>query len=394
MINLEKLFLDLDSEFDEMVRLRRLFHMYPELSYKEKRTSNFIYEYFKEMDLKITKVDGKYGLLITLNEHLSDKGVYAFRSDFDALPIIEDNNYEYKSRNEGVFHGCGHDSHTAYLMVLLKKLYEIKSEINCCLKFIFQHAEEEVPGGAVDFINQGHLDDVKAIFAIHNMPQLPVGHLAVSSGGMLAGVERFKIKITGRGGHSSNPSACIDPIVCCASFISSVQSIVSRNVDALDSVVISFGKITSNGSTNVISDWVEIDGDMRNLLNKTTDENKKRLEKILISTCIAYECEPHIEFKGGHPALENSEEYVEVLKNSITAKEFNNQITLHDNIKAMGSEDAARYLLETPGVYFGVGSMPSHQKPYELHNAKFDIDEKYMLVCAKTMSSILKTLGL
>src|SRR5699024_11054313 len=248
---------------DEMIKIRRYLHENPEISFKDEKTAQYIANFYNGKDVKVeTNVGNGYGIIVTIEGEKSGKTI-GLRADFDALPILEETDVPFKSKNEGVMHACGHDAHTAYLLVLADCFIQLKEELNGTIKIIHQHAEEVPPGGAKSIMESGHLDDVDAIFGIHILPMDPAGVVGYRSGYAFNGRSYFKLKIQGTGGHGSSPHSANDSIVAGAHFVTAAQTIVSRRLNPMDTGVVTIGSFDGKGTFNVIKDSVEIEGDIR-----------------------------------------------------------------------------------------------------------------------------------
>jgi len=254
----EKLMKMLDERKDEMIQIRRFLHEHPEISFEEEKTANYIADFYKGKDVDIqTNVGNGYGIIVTIVGGKPGKTI-GLRADFDALPIVEETPVPFKSKNEGVMHACGHDGHTAYLLVLADCLIQLKSELAGTIKIIHQHAEEVPPGGAKSIIESGLLDDLDEVFGIHLLPIAPVGMVGYNKGFAFNGRAYMKLKIQGTGGHGSSPHLANDAIVAGAHFVTAVQTIISRRLSPFEVGVITIGSFDGAGTFNVIKDSVEL----------------------------------------------------------------------------------------------------------------------------------------
>ncbi len=234
----------LEARKDEIIHIRRYLHENPELSFKEEQTAQYILDFYKGKDVEIqSNVGNGHGIIVTIKGGKPGKTI-ALRADFDALPILEETGLPYKSKNEGVMHACGHDGHTAYLMVLADCLIQLKDEIPGTIKIIHQHAEEVPPGGAKSIVDSGKLNDVENIFGIHLLPMAKAGNVGYHSGYSFAGRSYFKLGIQGVGGHGSSPHLANDAIVAGSYFVTAVQTIISRRLNPMDMGVITIGSFS------------------------------------------------------------------------------------------------------------------------------------------------------
>src|SRR6476620_4242327 len=271
----------LESRKQEIIDIRRYLHENPELSFKEEKTAQFIADFYKGKDVEIhTNVGNGYGMIVTIKGGKPGKTI-GLRADFDALPIVEETDVPFKSKNEGVMHACGHDAHTAYLLVLADCLIELKADLAGTVKIIHQHAEEVPPGGAKSIVESGLLDDVDAVYGVHFFPMHPAGNVGYRSGYSMAGRTYFKLKIQGVGGHGSSPHLANDAIVAGAHFVTAIQTIISRRLSPFDIGVITIGSFDGAGTFNVIKDSVELEGDIRYMTVETKETIAKEVKRIV-----------------------------------------------------------------------------------------------------------------
>ena len=386
----EELMRMLEEREDEMIEIRRYLHMHPELSFKEEKTAQYIADFYKGKDVEVeTNVGNGYVIIMTIKGKGEGKTV-GLRADFDALPIQEEADVPFKSKNEGVMHACGHDAHTAYLMVLADCLIQLKDKFDGTIKIIHQHAEEEPPGGAKSIVESGKLDDLDAIFGIHILPMAPAGTVGYRSGYTFNGRTYFKLKIQGVGGHGSSPHKANDAIVAGAYFVTAVQTVVSRRVNPLEAGVITIGSFDGKGSFNVIKDSIEIEGDIRysndeaqEVINKEVHRIVKGIEELFGVTC-------ELEYVPDYPPLYNDPELTEFVRQTLEENKDNTIKEVVQFPKLSPSEDFAYYLEKVKGSYFFIGCTPKGvEQPYFNHHPKFDIDEDCLLVAAKAVGNVV-----
>lgn len=386
----EKLMTLLENRKDEMIQIRRHLHENPELSFKEEKTAQYIVDFYEGKDVDVqTNVGNGYGIIVTIKGDKPGK-VIGLRADFDALPILEETDVPFKSKNEGVMHACGHDGHTAYMLILADCLIQLKSSIAGTIKIIHQHAEETPPGGAKSIVESGILDDLDAVFGTHLFPTDPVGTVGYRSGYSMAGRSYFKLIIQGTGGHGSSPHTANDPIVAGAHFVTAVQTVVSRRLNPFQMGVVTIGSFDGKGTFNIIKDSIEIEGDVRYMNEKTEKLIDKEIHRIVggIEQEFGVKCE--LTYLSDYPPLYNdptvTTEVVSILENA-------NDPTiskLKEFPMLSGSEDFAYYLEKTPGVFFYIGCKPKGvEKAYFNHHPKFDIDEDALLVAAKSVGHVV-----
>ncbi|WNS76598.1 M20 family metallopeptidase [Bacillus sp. DTU_2020_1000418_1_SI_GHA_SEK_038] len=380
---MNKLYELLDQAYDEMVEVRRYLHQYPELSFQEENTPKYIAEYHEKLGHEVRTGVGGRGVVATLRGGKPGQTV-ALRADFDALPIQEENDVPYKSKVAGVMHACGHDSHTATLLILAKVLNSMKEEIEGNIVFIHQHAEEVLPGGAIAMIEDGCLAGVDVIFGQHIWSTAPVGTIEYRQGPMMAAADFFKVKIKGRGGHGSQPHRTKDSVVIGSQLVGNIQQIVSRRVDPLDTAVISIGSFEAKNAPNVIADSASLAGTVRTFKDETREYIESEIERIIKGTCLAADAEYTYEYQKGYPATVNPKQEMEFIVE--LAKQVPGVTAVVECEPQMGGEDFAYYLQKVKGAFFFTGGQnPEWKETYPHHHPKFDIDEKGMLIAAKTL---------
>jgi len=386
----QKLMEMLESRKDEMIQIRRHLHANPELSFKEEKTAQYIADFYKGKDVEVqTNVGNGYGIIVTIKGDKPGK-VIGLRADFDALPIHEETDVPFKSKNDGVMHACGHDGHTAYMLVLADCLIQIKSSIVGTIKIIHQHAEETPPGGAKSIVESGALDDLDLVLGTHLFPMFPTGTIGYRSGYAMAGRSYFKLVIQGVGGHGSSPQNSNDPIVAGAHFVTAVQTVVSRRLNPFEMGVVSIGSFDGKGTFNIIKDSIEIEGDVRYMTDKTEQTIEKEVRRIVSGIELEFGVTCELNYVSDYPSLYNDPE---VTAEVVSILENANDPTITE-VKEVpvfsGSEDFSYYLEKTPGVYFNIGCKPKGvETAYFNHHPKFDIDEDALLVSAKSVAHLV-----
>lgn len=279
-------------------------------------------------------------------------------------------------------HGCGHDAHTAVLLGAAKVLSEKRDELPCNVRFIFQPAEETT-GGADPMIKDGCLEDVDAIFGLHVDPTIEAGKIGIKYGPLSASSTYLDMKIKGKSCHGAYPSEGIDAVVAAAYVITAVQSIVSRNTDSRDSVVITFGSIKGGEKENIVAEEVICRGTLRTLSNEVKEETKDRLKNLVKSISAGFGAEGEMSFRDSYPALINSDDYVDIIKKS-GEELLGKENIFVKKIADMGAEDFAYYLEKVPGAFFNLGVRNLEKGiTAPLHNGRFNIDESALLVGVK-----------
>lgn len=367
--------LDKAKEIEQyIIDLRRYFHRHPELSGQEFNTKKKIIEELKKLNIEIREA-GNTSVIGILEGAKPGKTV-ALRADTDALPVIEQSGVEFSSENPGVMHACGHDGHTAMLLGAAKILSEMKDEIQGQVSFIFQEGEETFTG-AKKIVEAGEIEGVDACLGLHGMPFLETGYVNLTPGYRMAGCDTIYVKFEGVSGHGSAPHLAKDTIHPACIFVTSLQGIVTKNVDPQDSVVLSVGKFVGGTKANIISKYTDIDISMRYFdpkIRETVHETIKRHAKAIAG---AYELKVDVTIEESTISLYNDDE-LSVLADKTCTKVFGEG----KNIKTprlMGSEDMSYYFKHVKGIYalVGIGNKEK-DSTYFPHHEKFKIDEDYL----------------
>lgn len=380
----------LQERKDEITQIRRHLHEHPELSFHEAETAKFIQDFYKGKDVEVaTEVGNGHAVVVTIKGGKPGKTI-ALRADFDALPIEEQTDLPFKSKNPGVMHACGHDGHTAYLLVLADCLIQLKENIPGTIKIVHQHAEETPPGGAKSVVESGILDDVDQIFGIHVFPFGESGQVYYHSGYAMAGRTYFKLKIQGVGGHGSSPHMANDAIVAGAYFVTAIQTVVSRRLNPFDTGVITIGSFDGKGSFNVIKDAVELEGDVRYMNTENRDKMDAEIHRIVAGIEAMFGVTVELTYTNDYPPLYNDPAVTEQVVASLQKGLGEHLTGISEYDMLSGSEDFAYYLQKIPGVFFYIGAKPKNtSNAYFNHHPKFDIDEDALLVAAKSVADVV-----
>ncbi|ARJ50534.1 amidohydrolase [Staphylococcus lutrae] len=386
----DKLFALLNDREEKMIEIRRHLHQHPELSFKEAETSAYLQSFYKDKDVKLhLNLNGQHGFVVEIQGNGPGKTI-ALRADFDALPIREEAAVDFRSDNDGVMHACGHDAHSAYLVMLADALIELKNEWSGTIKIVHQHAEEVPPGGALDILQSGVLDDVDEIYGIHLFPSIDTGIIEVLAGAAFAGRSNFDISIQGLGGHAAMPQHTKDALVAGAHLVTTLQTVVSRRTDPSESLVITVGAFEAPGGYNVIQDHVTLKGTIRYLNSDLKSFAKQEIQRIANGIAATFDVEVDVKVVDDYPTLYNDTQTTEAVKAALSNSEGQYFTTLQEGKKMMGSEDFAHYLTRIPGTFFIVGSRPDGMKtPYFNHHPKFVINEKSLLISAKSLGEVV-----
>ncbi|MFN2746930.1 MULTISPECIES: M20 family metallopeptidase [Bacillus] len=368
-----------------MVKLRRHFHQHPELSFQEKNTAAFIASYYEALGVPIRTNVGGGGVLAVI-EGNEPGPVVALRADFDALPIQDQKDVPYKSTVPGVMHACGHDGHTATLLVLAKVLSRHTDDLKGKIVMIHQHAEEYSPGGAKPMIEDGCLDGVDVIFGTHLWATSPLGTVQYRTGPIMAAADRFTITIHGKGGHGAQPHETKDAVLIGSQIVTALQHIVSRRLDPTQPAVISTGSFLAENSFNVIADKAVLIGTARSFSEDIRAAIEKEIEEVVKGICGMHGASYDYAYERGYPAVCNHREETAFLAG--IAGETEGVEKIEESEMQMGGEDFAYYLQHVKGTFFFTGASPLHpNEVFPHHHPKFDINEKAMLIAAKVLAS-------
>ncbi len=372
-----------------MQEWRRDIHRHPELAFNENRTAEMVAQNLESFGAEVFTGIGKTGVVGKLTNGNSDNAI-GLRADMDALPMQENNDFSYRSVNEGVFHGCGHDGHTAMLLGAAKYL-SLTKEFDGTVYFIFQPAEEAA-GGAPEMIKDGLFDKFRmtSVYGMHNMPGMPVGQFGIRSGHMFAAFAPFDIEITGIGGHAAMPQNCVDPIVISSSVIQALQTVVSRNIDPFKPSVISVTQVHAGDAYNVIPDSVQLCGGVRYFDQESGLIIKRRIEEVLQGICSTYGASFTLNYDELYPVLSNHEKEtgiaVTAASDLVGAEKVNAEIPA-----TAGSEDFAFMLLEKPGAYIligngdGKGGCMIHHSSYDFNDRILPLGASYWIRLAENI---------
>jgi len=369
----------------EMIERRRDFHRHPELGFQEVRTSGIVAQELTKLGLEVRTGVGKTGV-VGLLEGDRQGPTILMRFDMDALPIIEANTTDYISQTPGVMHACGHDGHTTIGLAVASMLMPLRKQIAGTLKFVFQPAEEGL-GGAQAMVEDGVMVDPvpERSLALHLGNYKPLGWIAATDGPVMAANDKFTVRIVGKGGHGAAPFLAKDPVVAAAHIITALQSIPARNVDALESAVISVTTLNGGEVFNVIPNLVTLVGTIRTFKPEVRDVVLKRFGQVVEGVAQALDCQAEIALEDLTPVVANDPTM------SARVRELAAQIptvtNVVDNERTMGSEDMAFMMNAVPGCYFFIGSAnEARGLNFPHHHPNFDFDERALAVGAALMA--------
>ncbi len=364
------------EKLEQVTKIRHHLHAHPELSFQEHETSKFVIEELKKIGLNPRSGIAGTGVVVEIEGKNPGSKKTLLRADMDALPIKEENDVPYKSKNEGVMHACGHDVHTSSLLGSAMILNELKEQFEGTVKLIFQPGEEKAPGGAKMMIEEGVLDDPNTnnIIGQHVMPLIPVGKVGFKPGLYMASADEIYFTVKGKGGHAAQPHSLIDPVLITSHIIVALQQVVSRNCNPIIPCVLSFGKIEALGATNVIPNEVKVEGTFRTLDETWRKEALSRIQDVAMG--IAKSMGGDVEFNNvtGYPFLKNNEELT--LRAKRFAEEYLGKENVVDLDVWMAAEDFAFYSQQIDACFYRLGVRnESKGITSGVHTPTFNIDE-------------------
>ncbi len=383
---------DVDEIMPGIVADRRWLHENPELGFKEFKTAEFVKQRLETLGVEDIQtgiaVTGVTGIIRGTKDG-PGRNVLV-RADMDALPMQEENDVEYKSTVDGVMHSCGHDAHTSILLAVTRMLMDRRDQFSGTVKVLFQPSEEQGTGGAKPMIEAGVLNDppIDAVFGLHMASGFPTGEIRVGTGPIMAAADSYKIHIQGRGGHAARPQLAIDPVLIGMYIGVALQTIVSRNADPMDALVVSNCMFQAGDAGNIIPDKAYMEGTVRTFTPEMRDLAEERLKEIATSTAKMMGGEATVEYNRGYPATVNDAEMSDLVREA--AAEIVGEENVKDRPPAMGAEDFSYFLLEKPGCFFNVGSRNEERGiTWGHHHPRFDIDEDSLGHGAGTMTNVV-----
>ncbi len=388
------------SDIERLIRDRRDFHAHPELAYNEQRTATTVAERLEGLSYEVTRGVGRTGVVGVLEglkqapEAASEADTRAllYRADMDALPVQEENNVDYRSQNDGVMHACGHDAHVAIALGVAAQMARERDQLRGHLKFAFQPAEEGGKG-AVAMIEDGVLENpkVSATVGLHVWNNFPIGTVGIYAGPMMAAVDEFELTIQGRGGHGAMPQQTVDAIVVAAQVVTTLQTIVSRNVSPLDAAVVTVGKFTAGNAFNIIADTAHLRGTIRTFSQETNASIPEMFERVIRGVCISLGATYQLDYKRQTPPLVNSEEVCEMVAECAAEVVGRQHVIRDESVRTMGGEDMSYFLEQVKGCYFFLGTRnESRGLTHPHHSPRFDIDESALATGVEIMTRVIR----
>jgi amidohydrolase len=371
----------------QLIAWRNHLHAHPELSWQEVETTRYIEAALIQMGITDILRPLETGLVATIKGTVDNGTCIALRADIDALPIAELNTCDYKSKNEGVMHACGHDVHTTCLLGAASYLVANKDKWSGTIKLIFQPSEEKQPSGAKAMIKAGVLESpaVEAILGLHVTPELEVGRLGFRKGQFMASADEVYITILGKGGHGASPQLCIDPIVLAATIILALQQLVSRYADPKTPTVLTFGDIQGHGATNIIPEKVELKGTLRTFDEVWRREIQQKIKEVAGGIARSFGGDCIVLIPEGVPFVYNDA----ALTDRLIAKA--GKIVGEENIVdmplRMGAEDFSYYGHHTAASFFRLGTGNAQKgTTISVHNPRFNIEEEALVIGSSAMA--------
>ncbi len=362
--------------YDQLVAWRRDLHQHPEIGLEEHRTAKFVAETLRDLGYTVETGIAQTGVVGLLEN--GDGPVIMNRVDMDALPIQEANDVPYASEIPGMMHACGHDAHVAIGLGIAKLMIEHRETWRGTLKLIFQPGEEGMNGAEI-MVNEGVLENPRPdkVLAVHVWNMMPVGVIGAVPGPVMAAAERWQAELRGKGGHAAHPEDTVDPLVAAAHVVTALQTVVSRNVGAQETAVVTVGMLRSGDTFNVIPDSAQLRGTIRTYDPEVRETVVTRVREIITGIAQTMGCEAAIQLEALTPAVDNDAEVTRLVQEVVT--DLWGADALDTEERTMGSEDAAFFMEEIPGCYLFIGSGPEGGVGAPHHNPHFDIEEQALV---------------
>lgn len=377
---------EIAAAHDELTAWRRDLHAHPETAFEEVRTADFVAERLEGFGIAVHRGLAKTGVVGTLRAGNSDRRI-GLRADMDALDIVEENDVSWKSRHRGKMHACGHDGHTAMLLGAAQYLARTR-DFDGTIHFIFQPAEENLAGGKV-MVDEGLFDQfpVDCVFGMHNRPGIPVGEVAVLYGPVMAAADFFTIEVRGDGSHAAFPHHGVDPLVTAAEIVVSLQRIVSRTVDPMESAVVSVTQIHGGTTMNVIPEFATITGTVRSFKPEIQDRIEARIQDVVSGVCAAHGLEHNLQYDRRYAPTTNTDPETDMAA-AACAKVVGQAAVRRDVPPSMGAEDFGWMLLARPGAYILIGNGEGEAGGCVVHNPRYDFNDRILPIGASYWATL------
>lgn len=372
-VTVETIQTQLDEIKEAVVEWRRYLHQHPELSFQEEKTARFVYETLASFDNLELSRPTSTSVMARLKGAKPGK-VVAIRADMDALPIQEENGFSFASQTPGVMHACGHDGHTAMLLGVAKVLVAHQEQLAGEIRFLFQHAEELSPGGAIEMVQAGVMDGVDSVIATHLWAPLETGKIGIVYGETMAAPDLFTIRVLGRGGHGGMPHEALDAIAIGAQVVANLQHLVSRNTDPIEKLVVSITQFNGGYAPNIIPGSVEISGTVRVFDSATREAVPLLMERIVKGITEAHGGTYELNYRHGIDPVINDDRLTRLVEQ--VAVEQLGEVAIRRLKPNMGAEDFSAFQQKAPGTYFFTGAGNAEKGiVYPHHHPRFTIDE-------------------
>jgi amidohydrolase len=377
MVNVRQLVMDRKNL---IIQIRRDLHRMPETAYTEKKTSAYVADYLRNEGLEVRTGLAQHGVVGLMKANRPGPTLMV-RADMDALPIQEETGLPFASAHKGIMHACGHDAHMAMALGAATVISQLKDNLQGNIKFLFQPAEEG-PGGAKPMIEAGVMENPKVDYSLgcHVWPDLPEGTIGVKPGPFMAAMDRFDLRIIGKGGHGAMPHQCVDALEVGTQVVNALQRIVSRQMDPLEPTVVTVGTFHAGTGFNIIPDEAILSGTTRTFNSDIWGSWKERIAKIIGGVCDSMGASYELKYSQGYPATINDESMAEAVRRSAEKVVGRDQVV--EPKRTLGGEDFAFYLQRSKGCYFALGVGRPGGTP--VHNSRFDFREDLMLLGVET----------
>ena len=373
---------------DFVVTTRRDLHAHPELGNQEQRTPAAIVAALKDLGFDLEERVGGTGVIATLRGARGGRTI-ALRADMDALPLNEDTDRPYRSTVPGVMHACGHDGHVAMALGAARLLSELRPHLQGSVKFLFQPAEETY-GGASEMIADGCLTNdpvVNAVFGLHLEPLWRGGEVRLRHGPLMASADALRVVVKGKGGHASEPHACIDPVLVAAQIITNLQTLVTRGFDVKNPVVITITYMQAGSALNIVPEEAVLAGTVRTLDPAVRAEMPARIDHLVQHTAAALGASAEVAYVHGSGVVVNHAGFTDFVRQLLRATRGPNAVVDMEHA-VMGAEDFGLYMEHVPGAFAFLGARPAHQDVFPLHHPRFDFDERVLPVGVEILASV------
>lgn len=357
--------------YSELVAWRRYLHQHPELSFHETQTQHYIMSELKSLGLNPRPIAGT-GVVVDIGRGI---GGVAIRADIDALPLTEEAEVSFRSQNPGVMHACGHDGHTAILLGVAKLLAQQEKTLPGHIRLMFQPAEEQIPGGARQLIEEQALEGIDRVLGLHLSSDIPTGFAGAVVGAQTANADSFAIAIEGHGGHASQPELTVDAVVVAAELVLALQTIVSRNVGARHAVVVTVGTLTSGSNFNIIAPHATLTGTVRTFTQEDRALVQRRIKELASHIARAHQATAEVSYHDGYPSVINTPEET-AITHSVIRRVLGEDAVLPIEPSMVG-EDFSYYQERCPGTFLMLGcANPEVGASYPHHHPRFTLDEE------------------